>query len=355
MASRRDPWLDNAKALLITAVVAGHVLAVLPGDHALRDHLYDAVYVVHMPAFILVSGYLSQRFRWSRRHLTSLVTTLVVPYVVFTLVLHGMYLAHVGENTEEPILLDPFWALWFLAALTLWRLASPVLRSSVIMVPLSVAVSLLSPTFDSTPELALTRALQFLPYFVIGLHARAEWLEQLKRPAARVLGVLALVAIWVVTADLDSWASTTWLFSNHSYDALGADTSTGILTRSFLLVCSLAGSLAVLSLTPTARGWWTGVGVQSMTVYLGHTVVVQALEYDGALDALPPGQATRAGLVVSLLVVAALAAPPVVRPLRWLTDPVGATKDLRAALRQGPRSAARPVEAPRPDREPARA
>lgn len=333
MASTRDPWLDNAKMLLITAVVVGHVLAILPGDDAFRDHLYDAIYVVHMPAFVLISGYLSQRFSYSRRHLRSLLTTLVVPYVVFTLVLHGLYTAHVGANTDRPMLLDPFWAMWFLAALFLWRLASPVLRLSAAAVPLSILVALVVPMHAQVPELALNRALQFLPFFVIGLHLRKELLEQLQRPVARVLGVLVLAAVWVGTTGFSAELGSRWLYHNHSFGALGVDTAEGITTRGVVLVASLAGALALLALTPTRHGWWTAVGTQSMTVYLGHTVVVKALQYDGFFRGTEPRTALWQGIAIALLIVAVLASPPVVRSLRWLTDPVGAVTDVRARRR----------------------
>lgn len=335
MASTRDPWLDNAKALLITSVVIGHVLTILPGDDAFRDHLYDAIYVVHMPAFILVSGFLSQRFTWSRRHLRSLVTTLVVPYVVFTLVLHGMYSAHVGEPTEAPMLLDPFWALWFLAALVLWRLASPVLRASTLAVPLSVLVALVVPLVDQVPELALNRALQYLPFFVVGLHLRKESLEQLQRPVARVLAVLVLGAVWVGTTSFDDRVGTRWLYHNGSFEGLGVEPATGIVTRVVVIGASMAAALALLALTPTRGGWWTTVGTQSMTVYLGHTVAVKALQYDGFFRDLDPRTALWPGVAVALVVVAALASPPVARSLRPVTDPVSSLRELRAAVRDG--------------------
>lgn len=358
MATNRDPWLDNAKMLLITAVVVGHMMVLLPGDDAVRDHVYDAVYVIHMPAFVLVSGYLSQRVSWSRRSLTSLVTTLVAPFVVFTLILHAMFYARVGEPIETPILLDPFWALWFLCALVLWRLASPVLRFSPVMIPLSFLVALATPMVDQTPELALNRVLQFLPFFVVGLHLRKEWLDHLKRPVARILGVIGLVAIWVMAAGFDERTGSSWLYYNGSYDGLGVDTAEGLVTRMTVFGWSFAGTFALLALTPTTRGWWTNIGTQSMTVYLGHTVILKALQYDGYFRDMEPTAATRQGVLIALLVVGVLAATPVVRSLRWLTDPVGAVKDLRADLAtrpEGPTSEELPAAETRPAREPAHA
>ncbi|MDF9714535.1 acyltransferase family protein [Nocardioides sp. ChNu-153] len=332
MSASRDPWLDNAKMLLVTSVVVGHVLAVLTVPDPFRDHLYDALYVVHMPAFLLVTGYLSRRAGWTRRHLGSLLTTMVVPYVVFSLLLWGLRRAHTGEGTEERLLLEPFWAMWFLAALVVWRLATPLLRAHPLVVPASVVVALTAPAW-SLDVLALERVLQFLPFFVVGLHARREWLERLHQPLARVLAVLALLGVWAATAHLDRWAGTEWLFNDHAYAELGVDFSAGVATRAMLLALSFAGALAVLALVPTGQRWFTALGARSMTVYLAHTLVVQAVQYDELLADLDAGPALLAGVVLGTAVAIGLATPPAVRALRWFVDPVGSARELRARPR----------------------
>src|SRR5690606_2267631 len=77
----RDPWVDNAKAVLVVLVVVGHFIPLLPRNDA-AGHVYDFLYLWHMPAFVLVSGWMSRRASWSRQHLTQLVTLFVVPYLV---------------------------------------------------------------------------------------------------------------------------------------------------------------------------------------------------------------------------------------------------------------------------------
>lgn len=337
MSRPRDPWLDNAKMVLITSVVVGHMIAALTAPEPLRQHVYDALYVVHMPAFVLVTGYLSRSFRWSRRHLVALATTVLVPYAIFTMLLRWQYEAHVGEPPTHQVFVEPFWAMWFLLALAVWRLATPVLRAHPVAVPLSVLVALVAPATTLT-YLDLDRALQFLPFFVIGLHAKREWLEALRHPFARVAAVGVLVLLWRATADFESWAGTKWVFSSDSYELLGATGfGDGVQTKATLLVLSFAGALAVLALVPTRGGWFTALGAQTMTVYLGHTVVVQALQYDDAFAGVtdPRAQLVLA-VVLGVALALVLASPPVVRALRWVADPVAAVKDLRARPRVVP-------------------
>src|SRR5690625_4229938 len=47
----RDPWLDNARFILIALVVFGHMLEPLADAHPWLQTCYRFVYAFHMPAF----------------------------------------------------------------------------------------------------------------------------------------------------------------------------------------------------------------------------------------------------------------------------------------------------------------
>ena len=81
-AKVRDPWFDNAKMALVTLVVVGHAWTLLPGS-AFHAHVYDFLYAWHVPAFVLVTGYLSRSFAWTRARFWQLFCTVVVPYLLF--------------------------------------------------------------------------------------------------------------------------------------------------------------------------------------------------------------------------------------------------------------------------------
>ena len=68
--------------VLVTVVVIGHSLTMVPGEGR-NAQIYDFIYYWHIPAFVLVTGYLSRSFTWSRRHLWALFCTIVVPYFLF--------------------------------------------------------------------------------------------------------------------------------------------------------------------------------------------------------------------------------------------------------------------------------
>jgi hypothetical protein len=100
-ATVRDPWFDNAKMALVTLVVVGHAWTLLPYD-TLDDHLYDFLYAWHVPAFVFVTGYLSQRFAYTKARTWQLFCTVVVPYIVFETAL-GLFRVYVGGEQLEPL------------------------------------------------------------------------------------------------------------------------------------------------------------------------------------------------------------------------------------------------------------
>ena len=96
--------------VLVTIVVVGHMMVLVPPDDE-QSRTYDFIYYFHIPAFVLVTGYLSKSFRYSQRHLWALVTTMVVPYVVFSsLMIHWREAARPGAAgprvVPQPALAD---------------------------------------------------------------------------------------------------------------------------------------------------------------------------------------------------------------------------------------------------------
>ena len=324
-STTRDPWLDNAKVLLVVLVVIGHSWTLLPSRPAI-DQFYDWLYLWHIPAFVLVTGYLSRRMEWTRAKIWQNVRTLAVPYLLFEAAM-ALFRIYVGGENLADLWLDPHWPLWYLAAVFVWRMAAPALRAIpaalLLSVALSAVVGLLSN--DVLDYVDVARVLGFLPFFVVGLKIRPEHLELVRRPAARVAGVTVLLAALVGARFLDDVGPTEWLYYRTSYETLGADTWTGIGLRLATIAVGLVGAFAFLALTPTTHLWFSSMGAATMTVYLFHGFAVKGAEYAGFSDwafdhpylAVPPLLAGAVG--VALL----LGCRPVAQRLERVVDPFG--------------------------------
>jgi fucose 4-O-acetylase-like acetyltransferase len=330
-AKQRDPWLDNAKMVLVTIVVVGHMIVLTPGGDE-QSRTYDFIYYFHIPAFVLVTGYLSRTFQYSRRHLWALVTTMVVPYVVFGwLMIHWRVLLDEAPPGLEWFQ-NPRWPMWYLAAVVIWRLATPLFRWHPMMIGVALAVSLLGG-LTNQELFDLNRAMGFLPFFVIGLHLRPSHLAALRRRFAWVFGVVGVLFLWWLAKHTDDYWSTQFLYFRAPYAELGYGDGEGVWIRARLIVVALIGSFAVLTLVPHKRSFITRMGTWSLVVYLCHGFVVRYLEYRGYEDWMPGTSWWSISITVVVAVALALliASEPIARTLNYVVDPVNS---LVAAVRR---------------------
>jgi fucose 4-O-acetylase-like acetyltransferase len=322
----RDPWFDNAKMALVTLVVVGHSWVLLPGTGFVA-HLYDFLYAWHVPAFVLVTGYLSRTFTYSRARLWQLVRTVAVPYLVFETLL-ALFRTYVGGEHLQDLYVDPHWPLWYLTALFFWRLVTPLVRPlpAAVAVPAALAVSFAAGAWAG-PTLDVARILGLLPFFVVGLKATPERLEVLRRPRVQVAAVVALVGIFVVTRWTDSWGSREWLYYRSRYDEMGfADGDPhALLVRALVLALGFLGAGAFLALVPRGRGWFTRMGASTLVVYLCHGFVVKGAGY-AAWDTFSDHHVLVSFPIttaMAVLLAMALASRPVASRLIALVDPGG--------------------------------
>jgi len=317
--SSRDPYIDNARAILITLVVVGHLLRTV--SSASSDIIDTWVYAFHMPAFVAISGYLSRSFTHKPRQLGRLLSALLVPYVIFQAIHALLPVIYDGEEFSVE-LWNPAWTLWFLLALFIWRLATPLLK--VLRYPLvfAVAISIAAPLdSDLDTTLTLGRVLSFLPFFVLGLLTRPEHLDKLKRFRHRYLGYIVLAAGFGVAFAIHNKLDMSLFYLSTSYDSDGIGDTYGLISRVALLAAAGALVLAVMLVTPQRHHWWTSIGTNSLTVYLLHAVVMYPLRGTETMDTIDgpigTGLVILGGVALSIL----LSREWVCRATNWITNP----------------------------------
>ncbi|WP_167005725.1 acyltransferase family protein [Mumia sp. ZJ430] len=326
----RDPLLDNARYWVMLLVVAGHGLQYLLDVPDARG-TYTWIYAFHMPAFVLISGYVARRYEGSPKQVRAMLTSLVLPYVGLNVALDG-FRALLDDEPLAVNLLDPAWSTWFLIALFVWRLSSPVWRVVRAPVLVSVVVSLVAGLWEVGDVLSIHRILGLLPFYVAGMYLRPEHFALLRRPAVRVASVVAIAGTlgWCLLRH-EGWY-VSWLYWRDAYaDApLDADAFGGLATRAGLLVTGFALSAAVLSVVPARRDRTSDLGRHTMNAYVLHGFVLILLAHLGVFSALATWGALSVPVVLvgSVLLGTALMSAPVAR----LVSPV-VTPQLRWAFR----------------------
>ncbi|HEY9478101.1 MAG TPA: acyltransferase family protein [Microbacteriaceae bacterium] len=273
--SRRDPYIDNAKIALIALVVVGHLLETIKSG--LADGVYLWIYSFHMPAFILISGYLSRSFTGTVRQCKALVTVLIAPYVIFQVLLEleGWLWRGADFNLN---LFTPTWTLWYIMALIVWRLITPLLRSIPNPFLISAAVSVASVLGGGVPDQTTARILSFLPFFTLGFIATPSNVERFKAATAPLwvrccLAFYLLVALFAIHAMRES-LSRQWLYMYGRYDARGLNDIQNVAIRALVLIVAISLVLSVLAIIPRSKRFFSALGERTLHVYLLHSLIL---------------------------------------------------------------------------------
>ena len=190
----RNLRLDNAKGILITLVVIGHMLLPIQGTTRGVTNFFYMIYAFHMPAFVFISGLLAQRIyirvpkqahapaeNCAQRHphhatnvsATQQVTTVghfnghrwcstLWLYILFQFILFFSEIPAYGRTTRFPDFLHTSGAPWYLLALLLWYLMIPLFAGC------RGKVLLLRPVCSNRRlQLSERRAQSGLPYSLI--------------------------------------------------------------------------------------------------------------------------------------------------------------------------------------------
>ncbi|MFD6173032.1 acyltransferase family protein [Streptomyces coeruleorubidus] len=323
-AGQRDAFFDNAKYLAIVLVAIGHAWEPLRDGSRAVSALYMVVYAFHMPAFIVISGYFSRSFDAGPGRVRRLVTGLAVPYVVFETA-YTLFTRWTDQEPDRPVsLLDPLYLTWFLAALFIWRLTTPVWRRVRWPLPVALVIAMLATLSSSIGnDLDLQRTLQFLPYFVLGLLLKPEHFRLVRRRSARVLAVPVFAAAVAVAYWAVPRMTGAWFYHRDSAEELAAPAWYGPVMTLVTFGCSLVLVACFLAWVPGRRAWFTALGAGTLYGYLLHGFVAQGSKFWGWYEPAWVHQPVGVVMVTAFaaVLVTALCTPPVRRLFRWVMEP----------------------------------
>jgi len=278
--SARDPFIDNAKGLLILLVVVGHAIEPLVDRAPVLRSLFRRIYSFHMPAFVFLAGSLSKA-ELDVARARRLLRALVVPYLVFQL-LYVLFRELVLGKTGA-LFVTPYWLMWFLMSLLLWRLTLPLFAAIPQRVPLAFLLGLLAGYCpDIGSAFSLSRTLVFLPFFLLGYSTRPEQLAKLcASSSVRIasLGVLALAAIATLFVPADT--PMAWLYGSMGYARLGLPGWTGAGPRAATYLTACVVGLAFFALVPRRTTFLGVSGSRSLQVFLLHGFLRNLAEHLG--------------------------------------------------------------------------
>jgi fucose 4-O-acetylase-like acetyltransferase len=278
--SRRSQYFDNAKFMLIFLVVFGHVISPLKERDNILNTLYTFIFLFHMPAFIMISGYFAKGYQ-KKGYLLNAIKKILIPYVIFQIIYSLFYVLN-GESTSFHInFFQPHWTLWFLMSLFCWNLLLYFFaRLGWYGFILAVALGIGIGYIDSVGSfLSLSRTFVFFPYFLIGfLLQREQFKKIIRNKFSLPFGIFILIStITIFTIGLPG-DPTAWLLGDNSYAGMGGKQITDGFIRALQYTATLLVVFGFLSLIPKNEYKVTIIGERTLYVYLFHGFIIKTVE-----------------------------------------------------------------------------
>ena len=279
-ASRRSLYFDNAKFFLIFLVVFGHVISPLKGNDDFLFSLYSVIFLFHMPAFILISGYFSKGYN-KKGYFIKTIKKILLPYLIFQVIYSIFYYLNGQESTLKFDLLQPHWTLWFLLSLFSWNLLLYVFaRLKWIGLVVAAAIGIGIGYFDEVGSyLSLSRTLVFFPYFLLGFLLEPKHFKLIKKVKhSTVIGFAILLSTMFLIGTFFPKDAIPWLLGDTSYADMGIKEIGVGLIRASQYVLTLIVIYGFLTIVPSQGFKMTVIGQRTLYVYLLHGYIIKTIQ-----------------------------------------------------------------------------
>ncbi len=318
MCNKRIYFFDNCKAILIFLVVFGHLVNIV--NTPLTQRAGIVVYFFHIPLFVFCSGYFAS-FNPSK-----ILSKNLYPYVVFQTLYLIFAIFCIGEDRLLQYT-NPYWILWYLFALTVWRMLLPFIdvksRSGRIKAFVFLVILALIAGFDSVTGyyLSFSRIIVFFPFFALAYYIKQEidFEKLLGFFAKRKVKIITLLifAVTFITALIFSNPQTfdiSWLYGALPYKKWHYS----IWMRMWFFITAFSAIPMLFSFVTQKKCFLTSIGERSLYVYLIHGFLIKLTIKFNFLSAVP--FKILFCFILAVLLVFILTRKPVIKFFAPLTD-----------------------------------
>lgn len=270
-AVERKYWLDNVKGLLIFFVVFGHFIA---GDPSEDINIYGVthyfIYSVHMPMFILISGYLSN----SEWPIKKLFRNYIVPYVICDILWVVYSILRGNADISNLDILTPTFVYWYILCLFFLRVISDIPVFNRIFLLISFAVTFISPCINIQHWLFLSmgRTALLYPIFYFGRYFMYPIIQKAQNFGKSLNCIILFICVFTEYLLLTlGITNVTW--ATHDYPL----TTFECVLKYIFMMITIAIFIGLSSVVSNKQTFLSRWGKNSLLIYLFHPYIVDFL------------------------------------------------------------------------------
>lgn len=268
---------------MIFFVIFGHLIEPLIADNPQMKIIWIWIYTFHMPVFVMVAGLLSKS-EYRPEFWRKLTKSIIVPFAVFTLIYEIFHVIMFFKPSQYGQHFQPYWLLWFLLSLFIWRALLPLILKLKYPILITVAISILAGYFEPIGRgFGLSRTLYFFPFFLLGHTLLPKFIHRIQNNTFPKIILWAGFILSLFIAFNMQDVSEKWMLGSQSYTAIGFDTPLAGLIRLAIYVLSALLSLIIFGLVPNKEFSFTARGNNSLYIYIWHGFFVKTLLSGGLI------------------------------------------------------------------------
>lgn len=238
----------------------------------------NCIHLFVMPLFVMISGYLTKKQSSGKFWFAEL--SLGITLCVFEVINAVLKLAIFHSFIP---LLQPYWTLWYIFCLIIWRMIvqfTPVsiLQNKEAVLATSFILCFIAPFVPLGYVLSFQRIFSFLPFFMIGFYMNENDLTQLRKINITIpviiVNLCMFVIVWLSRYDIPILKI---LRGAENYGQFAMCTSNVILYKLLLFSMSLLSSLSILSIIRWSSKFTSDEGRKSILYYLYHGLIIEFL------------------------------------------------------------------------------
>lgn len=264
----RSSLFDNLRAGLIFLVVLGHFLEeATMSTYAPYGTMF--IYLFHMPLFVFVSGMFFNINDTEKAHQRAISF-----FIIYILMKGSEWIVHcVFYHDTAFSLLDTRGIPWFMFALAVWNILTPLTRSvdTRLLLLISVCLSLVVRYDDNINSfLMLSRIIVFWPFFLLGTIVERNTIEKItEKRWCKCAGAIALISICVIIVCLydEIKVINPLLTGQNPYSNLDELCAYGCLLRLCIYIIECIMSISFMILVPKKKLISTYIGTRTLSVY----------------------------------------------------------------------------------------
>lgn len=295
---QRDDRFDNVRGVLIILVVIGHFLFPLYQTRLITGIIY-AIYIFHMPCFVMVSGYYAKTVYKDGHYRLGKVIQMLWLYIVYECVVWVTEGLAYGVMTPIPNFFRESGAPWYLLCMAYFYLTLPAFhnidspRAQVgVVIMLMLFASFGKYVLLTGSRLCLDRAVSFLPFFYIGYFSTQTvmdsfLLSRYKRPVEIIAGALLIITFLFTYDFFDRWKLVVFGASYNRYPAeeQGYLWLYNILWYAAAFIISLGFISSMLNRRMLII---TSLGRNTLQIYFLHRPIRDIMQFLGFYELIDP-------------------------------------------------------------------